>query len=1088
MALSQLEHAKYLAIADTDGDGKVSPEEMEDNLGLNSSKKSISRTDYQKFYDERPDLQDYWNRKGGVWSNKYIQSRGAEKGKIEGEIAGGIGKIGNLSEEFQGIETEGGKECAKENMGGKAMSEAGFGCWAFWNEVYRHGRTDGSGILTPTGTNLTNEQVKAAINSTELTKAQKRKMMMLRWDDMGFNKFNNVIDNVKIATSGLYGKSIDDDAAAILVAANPDSVSKLITEFGKFRKGETYDVTGIELTGLVDNGDSFSMDSNLENLDFYKATTPYSFDQSSRYYGDSEIQNGKRVETESYWSGADAPGWVSHEKFGTINQGTGDRDGWNYSLSMGWFYQDEENSPDWFWSEKAGTWMYPHQTDKGMFFWAKEQGEDPDSGEWVYPDMNTGKFYDYDTGTYMDASQVKSGEIFLEPDSDTGNATPPASDTGNPPASDTGNPPASDTGSPSDTTNPGDMNNTQPNTDQPLLGEDGNPVPDWYRDELGAYFSSPESPNWKMYTGNDYNGWWYDDPDSKWNWSEDTGWMWNDPSIDKNWFFSNRTQSWAYAKGEGTSTKWLNEDGSTVEFPAGAPNEENEGAPPVEPGTNIPKRISYDDDGAFYDPDQVLTQKRKQLNEIARDLSYEGWDQGLIMGFLKKTEVYKDLMDWATGREDVAAAEGLVDDIVEQVAEVNARKGNIATNLDMFDARGAAMLDPRMTLEEKLAIRAAKPSRAATQSDVDAGLAEEVGQIIRNPDYDENLSYYFEYLNPETGELETRAFRPDMPGKQTFMQEQERLIDGSKKVINQQLDDLLNPLDEYEGKSKYQAAVDKQMDALRAKGIIAGGVDDPNTEEDESLGLYAREGMNALNYIYGDDKDSQQGMMEDYNEMKGSLRDQQNYLGAMDAQRDLDISSKLRNAMEDLDPVERARDRAMDRVRLARFGGGVVGADNGIREQGGLFEKQLDPKLEFKDLSKVTGLGDTYTQKEIDVAGIGDGLDNMPQPSDELKQNQFYKNINPLGKTAPQEESDNYTIDTTKIKLAPESDYNGPVMTISPIEEMTSEEYAQYQRDNGINPATGKPFVTKVDPEIIEPEEAAAQEAPPAKTPPVYRS
>jgi hypothetical protein len=61
-------------------------------------------------------------------------------------------------------------------------------------------------------------------------------------------------------------------------------------------------------------------------------------------------------------------------------------------------------------------------------------------------------------------------------------------------------------------------------------------------------------------------------------------------------------------------------------------------------------------------------------------------------------------------------------------------------------------------------------------------------------------------------------------------------------------------------------------------------------------------------------------------------------------------------------------------------------------------------------------------------------------------------------------------------------------MTISPIEEMTSEEYAQYQRDNGINPATGKPFVTKVDPEIIEPEEAAAQEAPPAKTPPVYRS
>ena len=290
-------------------------------------------------------------------------------------------------------------------------------------------------------------------------------------------------------------------------------------------------------------------------------------------------------------------------------------------------------------------------------------------------------------------------------------------------------------------------------------------------------------------------------------------------------------------------------------------------------------------------------------------------------------------------------------------------------------------------------------------------------------------------------------------------------------------------------KVSIKSAVDKQMDALRKKGIIAGGVDDPNTEEDESLGLYTREGMNALNYIYGDDEDSQQGMMEDYNEMQGSLRDQQNYLNAMDAQRDLDISSKIRTAIDDLDPVERARDRAMDRVRLARLGGGVVSADKGgIRQQGGLFENQLDPKLAFKDLSKVTGLGDTYTQDEIDVAGIGDGLDGMPQPSEELKKNQFYKNINPLGKTAPQEESDNYTIDTTKIKPAPESDYNGPVMTISPIEEMTSEEYAQYQRENGIDPATGKKFLEK---RIIKPKEAEyvpAKEVPPAKEAPVYRS
>ena len=982
MALTKLEQAKYQAIADTDGDGKVSPEEMEDNLGVKYDPNAVdNEVDRWYYYMQDNEglhaLRDGWDVRGSdpaQWARNYMSLAGSGR-ELEGLPRISPDTMPNRQK--YAIAAIGKRHNRQHNA-------------TYGSDNWIHRAVNKDATVDP-------EKIKEILSSADLTKAQQRKMMMLRWKDMGFNKFNNVIDNIKIATSGLYGKSIDDDTAAMLIAANPESISPLIEEFTKFRKGEAYDVSGIELNGLIDSGDSFSIDPNLEDLEYFKATTPYDFDQSSRYYGDSEIQNGKRVETESYWSGADAPGWTSHEKFGNVySPSSGEREGWQFSQSLGWYYQDETKSPDWFWSEKAGTWMYPEQTDKGMFFYAKENGEDPDAGEWVYPDMNTGKFYDYDTGTYMDASQVKSGEIFLEPDPDTGNATPPASDTATPPASDTGNP--------SDTTPPGDMNNTQPNTDQPLLGEDGNPIPSWYEDEHGAYFSSPENPSWKNYVGNDYNGWWYDDPNSKWNWSEDTGWMWNDPSIDKNWFYSNRTQNWAYARGDGTSTNWLNEDGSTVEFPAGAPNEENEGAPPVEPGTNIPTRISYDDAGAFYDPDQLLTQKRKQLNEIARDLSYEGWDQGLIMGFLKKTEVYKDLMDWATDREDVVAAEGLVDDIVEQVAEVNARKGNIATNLDMFDARGGAMLDPRMTLEEKLAIRAAKPSRAATQSDVDAGLAEEVGQIIRNPDYDENLSYYFEYENPETGELETRAFRPDMPGKQTFMQEQERLIDGSKNIINQQLDDLLNPLDEYGGKSKYQAALDKQMDELRSKGIIAGGVDDPDTDEDESLGLYTREGMNALNYIYGDDKDSQQGMMEDYNEMQSTLRDQQNYLNAMDAKRDLDISSKIRTAIDDLDPVERSRDRAMDRVRLARLGGGVVSADKGgVRQQGGLFENQLDPKKQFKDLSKVTGLGDTYTQKEIDVAGINKGLDGMPQPSDELKQNQFYKNINPLGKTARQE-------------------------------------------------------------------------------------
>ena len=193
-----------------------------------------------------------------------------------------------------------------------------------------------------------------------------------------------------------------------------------------------------------------------------------------------------------------------------------------------------------------------------------------------------------------------------------------------------------------------------------------------------------------------------------------------------------------------------------------------------------------------------------------------------------------------------------------------------------------------------------------------------------------------------------------MPGKQTFMQEQERLIDGSKKVINNMLDDMYNPVDNL-GNSKFDLAMQKQQNALRDKNIIAGGVDDPTTAQDESLGLYTNEGMNALNYVYGDDADSQMGKMQDYNAMQKHLRDQQNYLDRMDAQRDLDISSKIRTAIDDLDPVERSRDRAMDRVRLARLGGGIVSKDKGgVRQTGGLFENQLQPELAFKDTDNMT--------------------------------------------------------------------------------------------------------------------------------------
>jgi len=305
------------------------------------------------------------------------------------------------------------------------------------------------------------------------------------------------------------------------------------------------------------------------------------------------------------------------------------------------------------------------------------------------------------------------------------------------------------------------------------------------------------------------------------------------------------------------------------------------------------------------------------------------------------------------------------------------------------------MLDPRFSLEEKVKIRTAKPSRPATQLDVDQGLADEVGQVIRNPDYDPQLSMYFEYRNPETGELETRAHRSGMPGKAPFAQIQEGLIDSSLSTMQSHLDDLMKPTEN--GKSLYQNRLDKQIGALRDKGIMAGGEDDPNTPEDESLGLYANQGMKAMNYLFGDNDDSQQGKLEDYNEMQKYIRGKSNFLSNLALKDELDNTSKLRTAMEDFDPIERARQRAVDRTRLARFGGGT----SSIRDTSqGLFENDIKPKVGFKDLSKISGLGDTYTNAELEAAGITGGLADQPTISADMqKNNQYASSINDLAAT-----------------------------------------------------------------------------------------
>jgi hypothetical protein len=192
-----------------------------------------------------------------------------------------------------------------------------------------------------------------------------------------------------------------------------------------------------------------------------------------------------------------------------------------------------------------------------------------------------------------------------------------------------------------------------------------------------------------------------------------------------------------------------------------------------------------------------------------------------------------------------------------------------------------------------------------------------------------------------------------------------------------------------DGKTNYQRKYDDTIQLLKDEGILS---DTPGQD------LYTKEALAQMNYLYGDDEDSYAGKLDDYNEMQKHLRDQSNYLRSMDTQRDLDNSAKLRAAIGDVDPKINARNRGLDRIKLARFGGGSATADNNIRTTGNtLFENDIRAKVAPKDISAVTGLGDTYTQEEIDALGIGGGLDQLPQMTSDLKENQYSKNIISLG-------------------------------------------------------------------------------------------
>lgn len=760
------------------------------------------------------------------------------------------------------------------------------------------------------------EQIRTSLNNFELNSVQKKNQMFARFPSLtGFNQWNRLVDRFK-KVFNKYEGNISDSAAHAFVSVNTKEVTDMLKSHAE-HENEIMNSSGSvpgwtmrnEFSTLVsemltESNGEYVVDSGYKMDEITEATTPYNFDENSRYFGSvasSFDENGHRVETDSYHLASENSNWHVHSKLGWMaNVG---EPGWHYTADFGWIFMDDAGMEDnymsdgWIWSAETGQWMWPvvgGADGQSLYFGTKGKGKD-DKPQYISVGLGD------ELGGHDNTYYVHDGEQWSKV---------------------------------GDGSTPGDLvkERLDLTIDPEGFLDAGNKI----TDEVSSFAKG---------------GSWLENKLDDIEYEAKISDLEYDQYMDG--VYDNVAQPISSVGG-----------GSSALFNSGI--DESRG--------DIADTISYDIEGYGVDA-ALITSYQSRLNEIARDMRYKGVNQGLIPSLIKRTDLYKDLMD-SLGGSDASEAGSLVDDMVRAAAEKTAQDGTVAKNLDMFDSRGGGMLDPMMNLQEKYAVRTAKPSRYATADDVANGYADKIGQLINNPDYDPSLSYYFEYRNPETGKLETRAFRPDMAGKQPFMENQERLIDGANMVIDDQLDEILNRGED--GMSNYERKLNKTIDLLKTEGLIAkeGGDD-----------LYTKEGIKALNYIFGDDEDSYTGKREDYNQVNKFLRGKQNYYEGLAAQEGLDKSAKLMEAIEDTAPVENARQRATERMKLARFGG-TIGSGNT------LFENSLTPKVNPVNLDNITGKDKLlYNDETLKELGIKGGLGEAPVMSNTLKGNQYAKNL-----------------------------------------------------------------------------------------------
>jgi len=756
------------------------------------------------------------------------------------------------------------------------------------------------------------EEIRNSLNEYQLDSTQAKSMMFTRFKSLGgFNEWNRTVDRFKNAFSAKKG-SISDSAAHAFVSVNPEIAANIIKNYATYKAGQ-----GRRRVGFVFNDEAnAAFDAMLsESGDQYVLKSDYEIDELTKLTTPYDFDRGSRYIGNTEKGAFDSNGHLKETDSYVVAADSGK---WFSHSKLGWMLQagTEDN---WHYSTDYG-WLYmddPGVEDRyqsDSWIWSSN------TDQWMYPIVGGKEGQSLYFATNSKGKDDKTQFLYIDTDGST----------------------------------MGDDNKYWVHDGETWtsLNNDGASL-DLVQDRIDLIVDSEGFVD----QGNEIT-------EELISFAPDGSYL--DDKID--------AIAAEVAKSDLEFNEYMDEQFDTVARPIDYTPAGSVSSGIDESNGEVADPISYDIDGAYGVDAALLTDYQSRLNEVARDMRYKGINEGLIPSLIKKTELYKDLMD-SLGGSDASDAGQLVDAMVQAAAEKTAQDTNVAKNITMFDSRGGAMLDPMMSLDEKLSVRTAKPSRYATAEDVEKGYAQGVGELIKNPDFDPTLSYYFEYRNPETGQLETRAFRPDMAGKQPFMENQERLIDGSNAVIDSHMDKIFNKGED--GLSDYERKLNKTINLLKQEGLIADeGGDD----------LYTKEGMKQLNYIFGDDEDSYTGKREDYNEMNKFLREKQNYYQGLSEQETLDRSAKLISAINDTEPVSNARERAAQRMRLARFGGDIGSGDT-------LFDNSLKDKVNPVNLDNITGEGTLYTNDQIQELGIGGGLANAPTMSDELKQNQYSKNL-----------------------------------------------------------------------------------------------